>query len=318
MEDPDSNGRQLWLWCHPASFDLVWREILKSFDVNETYSSKNVADENKSSVNAEQIAKEIELRNEIIVENNGAIENTDSNKNVSAEEIPNMVVDNDCIKMSVEKNVNKETIIVSSDPIIESAKVLENEAREINCVQDLVSQNDSEIDWQQFSVVGTIKESFLEKKGKKKFQKNSKVTLPEPKLAICDKFKSEEEVTNGEVTVKSLAGSLLRYRLSGPLSNAVLVDALQQANVVPAKNSGDSVKWWHKYYADSGLSLGHSQQKDFWDSVGQCLSPAELSPHCVIGLTVQDPRLGRPVKRTKIYPNETGMYIFLWKSNDKS
>ena len=288
---------------------------MKCFDIKEVHSEKNVPEENKSVIETEEIAKEtVDLRNKITVDNSVAIEVADGKDKESHDEISDMVVDNDSIKNSEDKNVNKETVIISSDAVIESAKIPEIEANEINGVldknvftNDVPAQNDSEIDWQQFSVVGTIKESFLEKKGKKKFQKGSKIKLPEPKLAICDKFKSEEEVTNGEVTVKSLAGSLLRYRLTGPLSNAVLVDALQQAHVVPAKNSGDNVKWWHKYYADPGLSLGHSLQKEFWESVGQCLSPAELSPHCVIGLTVQDPRLGRPVKKTKIDPDETGM-----------
>ena len=311
----ESKERQLWLWCHPASFDLVWREILKCFDIKEANSQKNVAEEKKSVVGKEEIAKDIvDLRDEMTVENSVAIEVADGKDKETHEEISDMVVDNDSIKKCDDKNVIKETVIISSDAVIESAKNPEIEAGEINGVLDknvitdtVPAQNDSEMDWQQFSVVGTIKESFLEKKGKKKFQKGSKVKLPEPNLAICDKFKSEEEVTNGDVTVKSLAGSLLRYRLTGPLSNAVLADALQQANVVPAKSSGDNVKWWHKYYADPGVSLGHSLQKEFWESVGHCLSPAELSPHCVIGLTVQDPRLGRPVKKTKIYPNETGM-----------
>ena len=153
----------------------------------------------------------------------------------------------------------------------------------------------------------------VKRKMRKSLQKGSKTktgeVCEELKPAFCDKFKSEEEVSNGEVAIKSLAGSLLRYKLTGPESNAVLFDALQQANIVPVSSSGDAVKWWHKYY-DTTLSLGHELQREFWESVSMCQSPAELSPHCVLGLTVADPRLTRPVKRTKITSSETGKTIF--------
>ena len=315
LRNIESKERQLWLWCHPASFDLAWREILKCFDITDSRYKKIIPETNKTAVDRKEIVKvTADHENEITVEESTIkiVEGKDKDRQ---EENSERAVDNDSSKSSGDKNVIKETVIISSDAVIDGVKVKEIEGRDMNEETDknvntdnVTTQDDLDIDWQQFTVVGTIKEPFLEKKGKRVFQKGSKVKLPEPKLAICDKFKSEEEMTNGEVTVKSLAGSLLRCRLTGPLSNAILVDALQQANVVPVKDSGDSVKWWHKYYADSTLSLGHSLQKEFWDSVGQCLSPAELSPHCVIGLTVQDPRLGRPVKKTKIYPNETGTF----------
>ena len=153
----------------------------------------------------------------------------------------------------------------------------------------------------------------VKRKMRNSLQKGSKTrtgdVCEELKPAVCDKFKSEEEVSNGEVAIKSLAGSLLRYRLTGPESNTVLFDALQQANIVPVSSSGDAVKWWHKYY-DTTLSLGHELQREFWELVSMCQSPAELSPHCVLGLTVADPRLTRPVKRTKITSSETGKTIF--------
>ena len=248
VESTDSEGRQLWLWCHPACFDDVWRELLKCYDI---------ADDVRHTVNIVSADSEID-----------------------------------------EKTSDTE-ILMTDKP-----------ATELSINTDVSVQSDKDIDWNQFVVVGTIKESVLEKKGKKMFEKGCRLKTPEElgklKPAICDKFKSEEEVSNGEITVKSLAGSLLRYRLTGPQSNAVLVDALQQSNIVPAKNSGDNMKWWHKYFADTDHSLGHTLQKEFWESVGQSMSPAELSPHCVIGLTVTDPRLTRPGKKTRIYPGDTG------------
>ena len=249
LKNAKTEGRQLWLWCHPACFDLVWSEILKCFDLTDESDTVN-----------------------------------------------NVVEDKQGTK---ESNVRQ-----FADTSLQTDTVTE--------------QNGLNTDWEQFTVIGTIKESLLHKKGQKVFQKDCKIKTPEErgekKLAICDKFKSEEEVGNREIVVKSLAGSLLRYRLTGPESNAVLVDALQQANMVPVSNSGDNVRWWHKYYNNPAVSLGHTLQKEFWESVGLCQSPAELSPHCVLGLTVTDPRLTRPVKRTVISSSETGNRCRLFSS----
>ena len=171
---------------------------------------------------------------------------------------------------------------------------------------ELSGHSDSETQQRNSSKSSKI---AVKRKMRKSLQRDSKTktgeVCEELKPAICDKFKSEEEVSNGDVAIKSLAGSLLRYRLTGPESNTVLFDALHQANIVPVSSSGDAVKWWHKYY-DTTLSLGHQLQREFWESVSMCQSPAELSPHCVLGLTVADPRLTRPVKRTKIASSETG------------
>ena len=111
------------------------------------------------------------------------------------------------------------------------------------------------------------------------------------------------------VSVGSLKNSLLRFRLTGPLSQAVLNDTLKPANV--EKISDDckrSVSWWSSYYSTTETKAFHSHQTEIWSSLQGVLSPAEASSNCVLSCTVRDPRIFLPRKRVKVMPNASGKY----------
>ena len=73
-----------------------------------------------------------------------------------------------------------------------------------------------------------------------------------------------------------------------------------------SKDIVKGTKWWQTYYRDENASKIHEQQNSVWGHLAGVLSPAELPPHCVLGLTVTDPRLQLPTKKGKTYPDIEG------------
>lgn len=88
------------------------------------------------------------------------------------------------------------------------------------------------------------------------------------------------------ITISDLTMEIVRYRLIGPLAHVVLTDTLQPASEEPC----------------SGVSL-HQQQNDIFQLLRGVCSTAELPAGCVLGLTVDDPRLTLPQKRGKSVPD---------------
>ena len=117
--------------------------------------------------------------------------------------------------------------------------------------------------------------------------------------------------SNGHVTVTSLKDTLVRFTLTGPESNAILRDALQ-AGDVRVGESTDSVtgepshRWWETFYASKAAQEVNRKQRQFWESLRGVQSPGLLPAHCVIGLTVRDPRLLIPDKKTRISEKPDG------------
>ncbi|XP_060081712.1 ribonucleases P/MRP protein subunit POP1-like [Ylistrum balloti] len=106
------------------------------------------------------------------------------------------------------------------------------------------------------------------------------------------------KVRAGEVWMESLKDCLVRFRLTGPTSQTVLSQTLQVADMLPQDVSGEF--WWQQFYSKDHTSIGHTQQKQFWNEITKCRSPGELTPHLVLGLTVRDPRILMPDIRTKV------------------
>ncbi|XP_064606421.1 ribonucleases P/MRP protein subunit POP1-like [Liolophura sinensis] len=103
-------------------------------------------------------------------------------------------------------------------------------------------------------------------------------------------------VTNGSVTLSSLKDTLVRFRLWGPLSQSVLSDLFKEPVVKTDPNCSEY--WWKKYYEEHQVEV-HQHQWRTWNSLKMCQSPSEVPPHCVVGLTVRDPRIFLPPKKTK-------------------
>lgn len=131
-----------------------------------------------------------------------------------------------------------------------------------------------------------------------------------------------------------LKDTLNRFRLTGPLSQAVLLESLHVAHILEvvsgkiktdSKEEEDSLDtlqsshasddnhmrrgsgdWWTEFYGASHHKDSWHYQEMLWQALKGAASPAQLPPHLVLALTVLDPRLQLPSKRTKAMPDEKG------------
>ncbi|XP_073488122.1 ribonucleases P/MRP protein subunit POP1 isoform X2 [Aquarana catesbeiana] len=108
--------------------------------------------------------------------------------------------------------------------------------------------------------------------------------------------------TQTSITIQDLTMEIVRYRLVGPLSNCVLNDALHPAPVHKKTEDRGPHSWWEDYSQHSD-NLLHDQQSSLFHLLQGITSPAQIPPGTVLGLTVGDPRVNLPKKRTKSVPN---------------
>lgn len=113
----------------------------------------------------------------------------------------------------------------------------------------------------------------------------------------------ETEQTNstlvvGNVEIQSLKNSIMRYKLTGPMSLTILRDCLRVADILPSEGSKD--KWWHSYFEDQVASMCCTQQRECWEFSKKVPSPSNFPSNIIIGLTVSDPRLTRPERKALV------------------
>ncbi|CAG9829158.1 unnamed protein product [Diabrotica balteata] len=97
------------------------------------------------------------------------------------------------------------------------------------------------------------------------------------------------------MTLRSIK-NLSRFRLTGPLSNAVLHNAFKIAKEI------DSNPEWVKDYFQTTKSETFCNSLEYWEQLKTASSPSEVSPHLILPLIVADPRYTFPKKRTKSEP----------------
>ncbi|XP_045495916.1 ribonucleases P/MRP protein subunit POP1 [Colias croceus] len=97
------------------------------------------------------------------------------------------------------------------------------------------------------------------------------------------------------VKIKLMYGNYNRFRLTGPKSHAVLTHSLKCVTDI---NNIDSNEWV-AVAKTSNINLDLQNKSNYWSSINNLFSPAQVPPRIVIGLIVKDPRWSRPRKRTK-------------------
>ncbi|XP_062916061.1 ribonucleases P/MRP protein subunit POP1 isoform X2 [Mobula hypostoma] len=111
------------------------------------------------------------------------------------------------------------------------------------------------------------------------------------------------------IIIEDLTMEILRYRLIGPLSHSVIAEVLQPAVVMENSEVTEATEtralpcWWSQYCRNSEDVALHNRQGDFLQLLSGITSPAEISAGSVLGLTVRDPRLNIPEKRTTALPD---------------
>lgn len=124
------------------------------------------------------------------------------------------------------------------------------------------------------------------------------------KLLSVSAVESDTEVkertfVNKELSVRlsELRFELTRFRLTGPLSHAVLQDSLKIAD------PNNPSEWFKQYLSDDNNRQNFANQIEYWKSITGATDPAELSPHLILSLIVTDPRFNLPSKRMKAVNN---------------
>ncbi|XP_058233035.1 ribonucleases P/MRP protein subunit POP1 isoform X1 [Hemibagrus wyckioides] len=107
-----------------------------------------------------------------------------------------------------------------------------------------------------------------------------------------------------EIVISDLTMEIVRYRLIGPLSHSVLSEILAPATECENNNKTTSSPFWwpEECKKEENMSL-HRQQTDVFQQLRGVYATAELPAGCVLGLTVDDPRLSLSVKKAKAAPD---------------
>ena len=106
-------------------------------------------------------------------------------------------------------------------------------------------------------------------------------------------MRSEKFYLNDGILVSSMKLDFVKIRLTGPSSHKVLVDALQLHKFKDSK----SLSWWQKYYNNSNKEL-LAEANNAWRILRNLSNQAELPSRLVLGLTVIDPRMNIPIRKT--------------------
>lgn len=107
------------------------------------------------------------------------------------------------------------------------------------------------------------------------------------------------------ILISDLTMEMNRFRLIGPLSHSILTEALKAA---PVHTEGQDTEetphhWWVEACKNPDSVCLHRKQEAIFELLGGITSPAEIPAGTVLGLTVGDPRINLPQKRTKASTN---------------
>ena len=149
----------------------------------------------------------------------------------------------------------------------------------------------------------TNQEIMMDGKRKSSSQKAEKIMRD---VRLNKKYPDTDVVCYKGLSVEiiSLKDALCRFRLMGPESLPILTDVLQTADVSNESSKsyieGKQAFWWDDFFSNKRARNIHLQQASAWTQIAQLPSGLYLPPHTVLGLTVKDPRLRIPQKRTKV------------------
>lgn len=124
-------------------------------------------------------------------------------------------------------------------------------------------------------------------------------TKPSSELKIRENVSIRRNETL-HVEMKELKDQFNYFRLTGPLSQAVLSNAFKCKTNCPSTE--DSRTWLDHFVLTEMGALAHNSQSNYWSNIKTVNSPAELCPNLVLALNIEDPRINRPKKRTQAFP----------------
>ncbi|KAJ7413257.1 hypothetical protein WISP_91770 [Willisornis vidua] len=146
-------------------------------------------------------------------------------------------------------------------------------------------------------------------KKRKKEDKEGEKAVPVKKIigdGTRDPFQSYSWISHTTgIVISDRSMEILRYRLIGPLSHSVLTETLKAASVQTemADSETELNNWWVENCKDSEKVSLHQCQSAIFELLEGMSSPSEMPPGTILGLTVGDPRVNLPKKKTKAMPD---------------
>ncbi|XP_037659279.1 ribonucleases P/MRP protein subunit POP1 isoform X2 [Choloepus didactylus] len=159
-------------------------------------------------------------------------------------------------------------------------------------------------------------------------QEKNQTTLPDEKIGKKRKWKDDGEnskpvkklmgdgtrdllqayswiSTATGIIISDLTMEMNRYRLIGPLSHSILTEALKAASVHTGGEDTEKTPhhWWTETCKNPDSIALHHRQEAVFELLGGITSPAEIPAGTVLGLTVGDPRINLPQKKSRALPN---------------
>ena len=131
---------------------------------------------------------------------------------------------------------------------------------------------------------------------------NSKVG----KMAAKPSIHSDVFQVSKSIVMKSMKLDFVKFRLTGPLSHQVIANALQLHNV---KDTSLEC-WWKSFYSKESNTKVLKDGIDAWKILSSVVSPGQFPPNVIVALTVLDPRMNIPIKKS--WPGkDSGWYVKL-------
>ncbi|KAM8966466.1 ribonucleases P/MRP protein subunit POP1 [Pelodytes ibericus] len=156
---------------------------------------------------------------------------------------------------------------------------------------------------------GEKKPELIKGKKRKRGEKEGEKAVPVKKIVGDGTRHSLEPYKwtskESSVTITDLTMEVVRYRLVGPLSHCVLTEALRAAPLHKEIENPDCGhhSWWADLCRDQDKVDLHKRQESMFHVLQGLEGPAQIPQGTVLGLTVGDPRLNLPTKKTKALPN---------------
>jgi len=292
----DSNSvRTLWVWTHPACYSDILTELKSVFRLTEA-DCRSVPDRSDCDAVHRVDAVKSTLGKRKKKRKHG----------VSCQKRPKLENENTVDTTPVTQQ-SVERYIISQD-----SKVTHMDSDKVTLLSQVQTVCDVKIEQRDADVedISGIKSQKTVQNGDPHF------------LSKADFVRNVYE--NDKVHLESLKDELCRFRLIGPKSHQVIVKALCLAeapdihvsdNMTDNRNTDQQVsadarhRWWDDYVVSEHGMAEITRQASNWKKLAAIQNAAELPPCSVHGLTVRDPRLFLPQRRTSAMYSADGEYV---------
>lgn len=286
--------RQLWIWTHPACYADIFTELKKVFHLSEA-DCRSVPVSSDSGVHYSD------------TETTSGVKKQKKRKKKRVEDAVNRkrpkLKDNSAVEVTAASEGRTEHSVVSPDTAISYCKP-DEQLTGVTAAPS-VATSVSEIN---IEVINADMKGSNNMKSTTTAQCGTAHLLSKTELI-------RNIYENSEVRLESLKDELCRFRLIGPKSHQVIVEAVRLAEASCVNGSVTVVdsmderhqlsaevqkRWWDVYIATEHGLTESEQQASSWKKVSKVQNAAELPPSSVHGMTVRDPRLFLPQRRSSV------------------